>query len=637
MSMNIPTFGIRTFTVFICIILLSPVSISAQADEDPARPPSLKTIPVPEPSNLERFVKNKQMAIVLGKALFWDMQIGSDGVTACASCHFNAGADNRSKNQVNPGFNRVHTDGSPAPDHHFDFGPNRQLAMSDFPLRELSNPLDRASTPIRDSNDVVSSQGVFSMLFKSVKPRSPVDHVEFITSNDGFQVDQINVRRVEPRNTPSVINAVFNFRNFLDGRAQNEFNGINNWGARDPNAHVYRALSATRLQREQILIDNASLASTAVAPPLNPLEMSAANRSFPAIGRKLLTARALARQKIHPRDSVLSEYSRWPQHGLSESYAELVRAAFQPEWWQASKRIRVLDDGNTQIVDEKRHGNHANREFSQMEYNFSLFFGLATQLYMATLVADDTPYDRFMEGDNTAISAAAIRGVDLFRSQTRGRCINCHEGAELTGASVTRVKASPTRIRDGQAFDRGYNNIGIRPSAEDIALGGNDPFGQPLSYTRAMAAPNCPNNEPCPIVADGFFKVPGLRNVALTAPYFHNGGVAKLRDVLDLYSRGGNFAELTQLDGSVIMPLNVLLNSESEKDDLEAWLHTLTDERVHKRQAPFDHPQIFIPNGHPGDETQTSVGLFGNAADRFIEIPAVGREGGKPLKRFLED
>ena len=85
------------------------------------------------------------------------------------------------------------------------------------------------------------------------------------------------------------------------------------------------------------------------------------------------------------------------------------------------------------------------------------------------------------------------------------------------------------------------------------------------------------------------------------------------------------------------MPLNVLLNSESEKDDLEAWLHTLTDARVRNRQAPFDHPQIFIPNGHPGDETQTSIGLFGNAADRFIEIPAVGREGGKPLKRFLED
>jgi cytochrome c peroxidase len=40
--------------------------------------------------------------VKLGKALFWDMQTGSDGRTACASCHYNAGADNRSRNQINP-------------------------------------------------------------------------------------------------------------------------------------------------------------------------------------------------------------------------------------------------------------------------------------------------------------------------------------------------------------------------------------------------------------------------------------------------------------------------------------------------------------------------------------------------------
>jgi cytochrome c peroxidase len=272
-----------------------------------------------------------------------------------------------------------------------------------------------------------------------------------------------------------------------------------------------------------------------------------------------------------------------------------------------------------------------------MEYNFSLFFGLATQLYMATLVADDTPYDRFMDGDSTAISAAAIRGVDLFRSQTRGRCINCHEGAELTGASVTRVKASPVRIREGQAFDRGFNNIGVRATTEDIALGANDPFGQPLSYSRSLPPPTCPDTQPCPIVADGFYKVPGLRNVALTAPYFHNGGTAHLRGVLDLYSRGGDFAELTQLDGSMIMPLNVLLNSDAEKSDLEAFLLALTDDRVLNRRAPFDHPQIFLPDGHPGDETRVRSSSSGNATDRLIEIPAVGREGNQPLKRFLEE
>lgn len=637
--MLISRLNLNAHFVMIGMIAASTLGISAdsQAEEDPPRPPSLKTISVPEPSNLERFVKNKDIAIALGKALFWDMQVGSDGVTACASCHFNAGADSRSKNQVSPGLNRVNSDGSPAADKQFDLGPNHKLSSADFPLRELSDPLDRSSPPLRDSNDVVSSQGVFASIFKSVKPGFPKDTARYIRDLDGFRINRVNVRRVEPRNAPAVINAVFNFRNFLDGRAQHEFNGINNWGARDANAHVYRASSATDLVREQILIDNARLASTAVAPPTNPLEMSAQNRPFPMIGRKLLSARALALQKTHPQDSALGDYSRWPEPGLTASYEELIRAAFQPEWWQGSKFIRILENGETQIVDKHLHHHLAADEFSHMEYNFSLFFGLATQLYMATLVADDTPYDRFMDGDSTAISAAAIRGVDLFRSQTRGRCINCHEGAELTGASVTRVKASPVRIREGQAFDRGFNNIGVRATTEDIALGANDPFGQPLSYSRSLPPPTCPDTQPCPIVADGFYKVPGLRNVALTAPYFHNGGTAHLRGVLDLYSRGGDFAELTQLDGSMIMPLNVLLNSDAEKSDLEAFLLALTDDRVLNRRAPFDHPQIFVPDGHPGHETRVRSTSAGNATDRLIEIQAVGREGGAPMKRFLEE
>ena len=46
------------------------------------------------------------MARALGKALFWDMQVGSDGIQACASCHFRAGADPRSRNQLSPGLRR---------------------------------------------------------------------------------------------------------------------------------------------------------------------------------------------------------------------------------------------------------------------------------------------------------------------------------------------------------------------------------------------------------------------------------------------------------------------------------------------------------------------------------------------------
>ncbi len=616
-------------TITISFLITLTVLSTAQA-ADPDRPPSLKTIPVPEPSNLAEFVANKQKAIALGKALFWEMRVGSDGITACASCHFNAGADSRSKNQINPNTLAVNQDGSPAPDLSFDFGPNRQLASTDFSFRQLSDSLNRGSEAVFDSNDTVSSQGVFAAKFVKTESGKEIDKTVFISDKDGFIFGNQNLRRVEPRNTPTVINAVFNFRNFYDGRAQHEFNGVNIWGNRDTEAKVFRATSPNQLEAVKLSINNASLASQAIGPPLSDFEMSATGRTFPDVGHKLLSMRPLALQQVHKNDSVLGPYSRFPGKGLTvRSYADMVKAAFQPQWWNSAKTIKGAQTMPFFATD-RHHERNAN-SYSLMEYNFSLFFGLAVQLYEATLVSNDTPYDRFMEGDTTAISEAAVRGVDLFRSQTRGRCINCHEGSELTGASVTRVKASPIREREVQLLDRGFNNIGVRPSTEDIGIGGTDPFGNPLANIRRVnPVPNCANGLPCPVVADGFMKVPGLRNVELTAPYFHNGGTLTLRGVLDFYSRGGDYPGLKQLDGSDVAHLNVLLNTDQEKADLEAFLLSLTDERVRYQKAPFDHPQLFVSNGH-----KVEANKLGNAKDKFMEIKAVGKNGGLPLQKFL--
>ena len=74
------------------------LSVGAAAQRGPIA--SLKGVAVPQPADLARYVADPQTLVVLGKALFWDVQVGSDGRTACATCHFHAGADHRVTNQI---------------------------------------------------------------------------------------------------------------------------------------------------------------------------------------------------------------------------------------------------------------------------------------------------------------------------------------------------------------------------------------------------------------------------------------------------------------------------------------------------------------------------------------------------------
>lgn len=626
-------------------------------------PGDLRAVAVPAPPNLSDIVKDPAMARALGKALFWDMQVGSDGVQACASCHFRAGADPRSKNQVSPGLKHV-TD--PDLTYSTGTGPNYQLTSSDFPLTRLAIPGVRGSlAPATDSNDVVSSQGIHH-------PGNEADP-------QGFRVGNANTRRVEPRNTPSVINAVFNHRQFWDGRAENVFNGVNHLGQRDPDARLYSADDPRRPIEVRVELVNSSLASQAVAPIVSDLEMAAPGRTRLDVARELCKTkrnqgkrvskvRPLGMQLVSPTDSVLGSLSRWPQKGLTvRRYDELIKLAFHEKWWKARKLIRVNDDGSTTVVSkndgECEDGTCGENEYSLIQYNFSLFFGIAVQLYEATLVSDDTPWDRFRrEHPNSTdpdlnpwtnlnpnyISRFALFGASLFNDRTRGpqnvRCSNCHEQNELTDASARRIAAAvngPVRNRDGNVIDKGFNNIGLRPTGDDLGVGASDVFG-PLSFTGRLFPNAPPDTFDGAAVTKGFgvhgaFKIPSLRNVALTAPYFHNGDVITLRDVVELYSRGGNVAPIFALDGTLIEPLGVPSLTPDEIDAIIAFLEALTDERVLYQRAPFDHPQLFVPNGHPGTSAWTiDADHDGLADDLMVEIPAVGAGGGTPLPGFLQ-
>ena len=510
--------------------------------------------------------------------------------------------------------------------------------------------------------------GMFFTRFDGIQPGLPTDlgtPLQDPVWNEGG----ISVRRVEPRNTPTVINAVFNFTNFWDGRANPRFNGQNAFGDQDPFAAILINEPGTGLAFASISMNNASLASQAVTPLTSFTEMSFGdpahgnNRTLPEIGKKLL-ARAphtgaflvpLGLQKIHPHDSVLGALSRAPSNGLSVSYETLIQRAFAEPYWNSTE---LLDGEN-------------GAQFTHMEANFGLFFGLAVALYEATLVSDQSPFDRWMETGrfNLGFGKTELAGLNLFVNQ--GQCITCHGGPELTNASVRNTKRETHVIRamamtQGMSFyDNGFYNIAVTPTTDDIGRGGQDLFGRPLAFARQAlfdrlkiaeipfpifgnntlpavdenrASPTCNDgnangvcdpNDPSEsihpqfqrVAVDGTFKTPSLRNVELTGPYFHNGGMATLRQVVQFYNRGGNFCGFNSKDlDPSIKPLGL---SARQENQLVAFLVALTDPRVRYRLAPFDHPELKIPA-----DGLDSAGLR--------KIKAVGAHGSiYPLSTFL--
>jgi cytochrome c peroxidase len=565
---------------------------------DSLQPDLITEVPrsVPDPVQLAAYIADKTAALKLGKALFWDMQVGSDGITACASCHFHAGADSRSKNQVSPGV--LATPEDVIFSAQLGGAPNRQLTAADFPFHKLSDPNDRFSSVVSDTNDVVSSQSVHFGLFKDSVSGQPIDDIEHAPDPDGFRINQVNVRRVEGRNTPTVINAVFNRLLFWDGRANAVFNGIDSSGKKIP--LVYKANKSELLTPVSVQLEQSPLASQALTPPLSAFEMSASKRSFQEVGQKFLRdksrhlhgLRPLARQVVHSQDSVLGQNSSAPKPGLNiASYDKLVQQAFRKEWWQSKQIIEVNSAGTPTVRYGKADPNNP-KQYDLMDWNFPLFFGLAVQEYLATLVDGDSPFDRFQKGATSALNPRQIAGLNVFISSG---CLPCHRIPEFTTASV----GSP------DAGGSGFRNTGVRPFADDSGRTG------------------------------GAFKVPTLRNVELTAPYMHNGGMATLEQVVDFYNRGASDFDIDQ---GGVRPLTILDLSSTQKADLVTFLKSLTDERVRFEKAPFDHPQLFVPNGHPLNQLYVTPDVNQNAVDDMIEIPAVGRNGGPDItpRSFLQ-
>lgn len=147
--------------------------------------------------------------------------------------------------------------------------------------------------------------------------------------------------------------------------------------------------------------------------------------------------------------------------------------------------------------------------------------------YQRSLVSADAPYDRYTRGDSLKLTAKAKRGMDLFFSDTLG-CARCHSGFLFT--------------------DFGFHNVGLS-SVKD------------MGRYRLTSVPS----------DSGRFKTPSLRNVALTAPYMHDGSVADLPAVVDFYAGGGGTGARKD------ERLKPFYMSAADKQALVAFLQSLTD------------------------------------------------------------
>lgn len=170
----------------------------------------------------------------------------------------------------------------------------------------------------------------------------------------------------------------------------------------------------------------------------------------------------------------------------------------------------------------------------------------AIAAFERTMVSADSPFDRYLyRDDRSAVSEEAVRGSKLFFSERLG-CSGCHGGFNLSG---------PVAFDGGKPQKPSFHNTGLydvdgRGAYPSIDRGLFDKTSQPADMGR--------------------FRAPTLRNVALTAPYMHDGTVPTLRDVIEHYASGGKgHLKSPQIKGFTI--------SDGEIRELVAFLESLTD------------------------------------------------------------
>jgi cytochrome c peroxidase len=210
----------------------------------------------------------------------------------------------------------------------------------------------------------------------------------------------------------------------------------------------------------------------------------------------------------------------------------------------------------------------------------------AIAAFERTLVSDPrlVPFDRYLAGEERALSPAARRGLELFEG--KAGCIQCHHGA--------------------LASDQGFHAVGVprqplfdaSPLVQIAVRWQNGQRDVPRAVYRDMdedLGRYYQTRDPADI---GKFRTPSLRELKYTAPYMHNGALATLREVVDFFDRGGG--EVPN-KSPLLRPLGL---SEAERNDLVAFLEALSMERPLIVEVPKLPPTLPLDGGTGQDCSQ---------------------------------
>ncbi|MEO8271593.1 MAG: cytochrome-c peroxidase, partial [Aureliella sp.] len=462
--------------------LVNPYVITSAAQDENGESFVRKSLRRPD---LMEFVADVEAVEALGKAFFWEMRSGSDFRrtedsqfvgTACATCHYRNGADARDR----------HTERIPYvvwdqyklhPEHPFVFGETQLPFDPVLSATRVSSPSDKTPYSL-----IVGSQGVERKQFLALRADPPVNSSGEWNSEESLPMangvkdpggtkkdwqmfyeghDPLKraFRQITNRNSPTVINAGFADRLFHDGRAESTFNGFSIFGDFDEKEVIYRAGSNGPPVSVHIAILQAALASQAVGPIVNEIEMSYEGRTFVDLARKLLDAKILEHQTQSPNDEVLSRFANYVATD-GKTYRDLIKRAFRREWWDSQDAVPLQLSRNEGEVG------------SIMEANFSLYWGLAILIYESELISKSSPFDAMMVGNPEPVNdkwereKANIEPVYLDRAQTdHPEPIGSAPPKHTTGTAVFQhgfrvyMNRGCIECHSGPLFSEIYNRI----------------------------------------------------------------------------------------------------------------------------------------------------------------------------------